>query len=304
MGFFGSSRKKPRDPFHATVDQYRRRTPATRLTEIRSGQARHLSTEYYGGGGPASLQDGPISHPYGQPGFGFYSGENLTAHKPRQQEPRRSLSMDVGFNSTPQGVFSDQFGRDLPYTQSQEFLGPAYKNNWEYDAERLPWLDINPWTESEMRYEDPYKGQYERPQEQYKQFTHPTRHDVSDHLPRTRASPLDRSTSMNRRWLPPQRHHQRPVFDQFRPFGSSPVPNPYTAPVSDLNFSMHCHPSWNAYANRTFDPFPGMRTVNPPSRPPGSYERLRPPHLQQANSRTGSGRGTSSSSSRMGDFVV
>ncbi len=294
MGLFGSSRKKPRDSFHAAVEQHRRRAPTAMLRERESESLRQRNAGYFRSGGPFAWQESTDPHPYGQPAFGFYSGENLAAGRPRQQHPKRSRSVDEEFRNTPYAFPLDPAARDLPFSPKNGHLGPSSAAGWS------PWLGLDPRAALGRDFLP-----YNRPEEQSRYLEYP---EFDEYAPTSRMAPLSRSMSANGRRLAPQStslgtstYPDRPIFDRFRPFNSSPVPNPYGASMFNRDIPSHNHPTWNGFADRRKDPFSGLGRANRPARPPGSYERLRPPHLQPGNNRAESGRGTYSSSSGIGE---
>jgi hypothetical protein len=300
MGLFGSSRKKTRDPFQAAVEQQRRRNPTEMYGDRRSEPARERNAHYLGSGDASAWRENANEHPYGQPGFGFYSGENLAAGRPRQPGPRKYTSADDGFRSTPRGLFSDPFERDLPCSPYRGYSGPSCGRREAGHATGPLWLDRDHWNGLGVR-DSPYAG----PEEP---FLRRGDHDLDNYIASTMIPSLGRSLSTNDRRFPPRssplnmsRYPDQPVFDQFRPFRSSANPNPYAPPLN-RNVSSNRHPPWSAFGDRTMDPFLCTRTSNGPTRPPGSYERLRPPHSQSGNSRAGSRRGNRSSSSNLGEM--
>lgn len=260
---------KPHDPFQAAVEQQRRRAPAARHRERQSESSRQLSAEYLRHGGPSAWDNSPNVHPYGQPGFGFYSGENLAAGRQRQREPKRSMSVDEDFRGIPHQFWSEPLAPDLPFSPYQGFSGPSFGGRGECDAGGTPRFDLDPWTGLALA-ASPYSG----PEQE---LLYP------DHVLSTRMPHLGGSMSSGGQWFLPRSippglptYRERPIFDNFRPFSDSPVPNPYIAPILNRNTPSDRPPPWN--------PLSGMRTPSRPVRPPGSYERLRPPHLQRGNS--------------------
>jgi hypothetical protein len=301
MGLFGSSRKKTRGPFQAPVEQQRRRNPTAMFGDRRSESARQRNAHYFRPGDPSAWQKNANEHPYGQPGFGFYSGENLAAGRPQQPGPRESMSVDDGFRNTPPGLFSDPFERDLPCSPYWGYPGPSFGRREAGHATEPPWLDPDDWNGLGAR-----DSLYAGPEEP---SLYPRDGGLGNYIPNTIISPIGRSIPTVSRRFPPRsaplnmsRYPDQPIFDQFRPFRDSPVPNPYTAPPFNRNVSSDRHPPWSPFADRTMDPFQRMRTSNVPTHPPGSYERLRPAHLERGNSRAGSRGGTRSSSLYMGEI--
>ena len=65
-------------------------------------------------------------------------------------------------------------------------------------------------------------------------------------------------------------HPSRPIFDDFRPTSTAPKYN-QNPPMDRLDAAL------NAFTRRPRDPFLGAPLTQQPPRPPGSYERLRPP---------------------------
>lgn len=307
MGLFGSSRKKPRDTFQAAVEQQRRRTPAAGHRQRQSQSVRRRNAEPSHHYSSFPWHESTNAYPYEQPGFGFYSGENLAAGRPRQQDPQRSMSADEGYGNIPPGFFSDPSGRDFPFLPYLGYPGPNFGGREERNAGNISWLDIDAWSGSRLR-SSPYTGPGEH-------FLHPEKDNFLDYLPNTRMPPLGRSMSSNSRqyrprsspWDPPMypkypAYLDRPIFDSVRPFRDEPLPDPYTAPVPYWNGLPDRQIGVNPFTNRPVGPIPGTGTANRQPRPPGSYERLRPPHLQPGNSRAGSRRGYRSSSTNMEDM--
>ena len=308
MGLFGTSKKKSRHSFQAAVEQHQGRAPAATLRARQSESAYRRNADYFRGGSPSPWQEGTHEHPYKQPGFGFYSGENLAAARPHAQEAKRSLSLDDGFKNTQEGFLSGPSSEArLPFSLPQMSAGSSCWDGAGYDADCPPWMDLGPWADAEP-WDSSYRSlPYHAPEEQIRCSNSPY-FDLYE--PRTRAPPiLDRSVSNGRRFTTcsPPFHRStapgRPAFDTFRPLHSTRTPNPYTpdqgfrqdAPLGQV-------PTWNGSGGRSDRPFSHQATASrPPSRRPGSYERLKPPHLQRGNSAAGSGTGTRSSSSRLGD---
>jgi hypothetical protein len=280
MGLFGSSRKKPYNPFQAAAEQQRQQGLATRVRQ-RQPESSHLRPGW---------DKSPIVHPYGQPGFGFYSGENLAAgSRPRQREPSQPTSVDDGLRGRPPQPWSGPLSPGPPFPPHQVYPAPSFEN---CEAGCLPLVDLDAWAALRPP-ASPYRG----PEEQL--LVHPD-HYFADYVPGTRVLPLSSSTSSGAPHFPPRnipldasRYRERPIFDGLRPFRNSPVPNPYIALDPSRNGPPHRHPAWNPFP----DGIVPMRAPGTPARPPGSYERLRPPHLQLGNGRAGGGGGTRSSSS-------
>jgi hypothetical protein len=297
MGLFGSFRKKPSDPFQAAVEQQRRRTPAGTLRSRQSESAYRRNADYFHGGGPFAWQEGPHEHPYEQPGFGFYSGENLSAAGPQIQETKRSLSEDDGFRDAQQGFLPGSLGPDLPFSPHWRYPGPTTRpigwNEAGYDTESPLWIDPEPHVGTR-----PWDWPYHGPEEE---FLHSESHYFNPYRPSTREPLMARRSSLSGRALPARNspfnmssNRERPVLDTFRPS------NPYAPDRSfNRNFVQDRSHTWNPLGRRNGSPFSGSR---PPPHPPGSYERLRPLHLQRGDSGAGNGGGRGGrSSSRLGE---
>ncbi|ERF73371.1 hypothetical protein EPUS_07205 [Endocarpon pusillum Z07020] len=287
MGFFGSSRKKARDPFQAAVEQHQRGASSARLRGRQSGSARHDV--------PFAWCDSDNVHPYGQPGFGFYSGENLAAGTSLRTEPKRPRSVDEDFRDMGPRYPIDSWGAGLPFSTYQSYPRPSSKNIYARD---IPYLELGPRAQIGPR-DLPYTGSEElRP---YlggggrNEFAQP---EPTSMAPLGRLLPCDGDLFSPRRTpLDLSASAERPIFDHFPQFRRSPTPNRYPIPNFNANLPLNGSQAWDSYADRVADPISGAWTNSWPSHPPGSYERLRPPHLQPGNS---GGGGTRSSSSNIG----
>ena len=296
MGLFGS-KKKPRDPFEAAVEQQRRRSSAKSFGQ-RQSSSHQRSTDYCGYGGPSAWHKSTNVHPYRQPGFGFYSGENL-AGRPRHSEQRRSVSVDEGSRVLPPGFRSTSLGRDLPFSPNRWSPEPDFRGRDRGRAGGSPWLYLDPWT-GLASVDSPYAG----PEEQ---FIYPHRPNCDAYVPGARMPPLRRSVSSNSRLFAPpyipsdfSTYSENPNYAPFRPFSDPAVPEPYVVPMSNRDVNFDRHLALDPLTDRRMDPLPDMRATGRPPRPHGSYERLRPPHLQRGTSRAGSGRCIHSSNSNLG----
>jgi hypothetical protein len=274
MGLFGSARKKPHDQFQAAVEQQRRRGLANRLggRQPEPSRLRHR------------WDNSPIVHPYGQPGFGFYSGENVAASsRQRQGGPRRSISFDEGLGEIPPQSRSEPLATGLLYPPHRAYSAPGsgYQRGGGASLQ-----DLDLWAALRPPASPPYRG----PEGQ---LLYPD-HYFADAVPGTMVPPLSRTTTSSGAL---SRYPDQPIFDNFRPFPNSPGPNPYTNPVPNRDAMVRRYPAWNSCPGGIIiHPLSGMRAPGVPPRPPGSYERLRPPYLQLGNGQAGSGSSTRSSS--------
>jgi hypothetical protein len=283
MGLFGSSRKKPRDQFQASVEHQRKRTPAGRSREMQAELSRQYKADLFRQANPFPSQENSQQHPYQRPGFGFYSGENLAAAKSRQRAAKRSVSLDAGVQNVPGGY--------------------AGQTMWEEDGfsgNSTPWQDPTGWNDPDV-WETAYYGQ-EAP------FGYSASYDFNGPGQYRSLYPLDNSvfgggrpfsaTPFNTPTYP-----EPPIFDSFRPFNEPRGTNPYAAsPLFNSPNRTQGHPIWDGLGGRIGSPFPSSPRRNWPPRPPGSYERLRPPHLRRGSSGAGAGGLSRSSSSRMGEM--
>ena len=275
MGFFGSSRKKARDPFQAAVEQHQRGASSARLRGRQSGSARHDV--------PFAWCDSDNVHPYGQPGFGFYSGENLAAGTSLRTEPRKPRSVDEDFRDMGPRYPIDSWGADLPFSTYQSYLRPSSKNRYARD---IPYLELSPGAQIGPR-DLPYTGSEEL-------CPYLGCGGSNDFAPSTSMAPLGRLLPSNGELFSPRRTPldlstcaERPIFDHFPQSRRSPTRNRYPIPNSNSNLPLNYSPAWDPYADRAMEPISGVWTNSWPPHPPGSYERLRPLHLQPGNSRGG-----------------
>lgn len=282
MGFFGSSRKQARDPFQPAVEQHKRRASSARFRERQSGPARHDM--------PFAWCDSDNAHPYGQPGFGFYSGENLAAGLPRRTEPTRPLSVDESFQGMGPGYPIDSWATGLAFSPHQSYPKPSFKSSYARD---IPYFDLG----LRMR-TGPRDLHYNVPEEF---CSYPGCGSCNDFVPSTSSTPLGKLLPFNYGEMFRSRAAcaERPIFDHFPPSRKSPTPKRYPIPEFHSHMPTKYSPGRDPYANRTVDPISDARTNSWPPHPPGSYERLRPPHLQRENGRSGSGRITRSSNGPM-----
>jgi hypothetical protein len=269
MGLFGSARKKPHDPFQAAVGQQRRRGLATRLRGRQPEQSRLWH----------ECDHGLMVHPYRQPAFGFYSGENLAAsRRQRQGGPRHSIKTDGSLGERTPKSGSEPLATGLPFPPHRFNSAPGFEYR-EIGGPPLQDLDLYPGLR-------PPVAPYRSPDGQ---LLYPD-HYCAGAVPGTMALPLGRTTTSS-----DTRYPDRPIFDGFRPFPSSPVPNPYTN-SANCDTHLYRYPAWGSCPGGIIHPFSGGRPPGVPPRPPGSYERLRPPHLQLGNGQARSGSSTHSSS--------
>lgn len=272
MGFFGSSKKKARDPFQAAVEQHQRGASSARLRGRQSGSARHNV--------PFAWCDGDNVHPYGQPGFGFYSGENLAAGTSLRTEQKKARSVDEDFRDMGPRYPVDSWGADIPFSTYQSYPRPSSKNRYARD---VPYLELGPRAQTgpgDLLYTGsdelhPYLGCG----------------GPNNFAPSTSMAPLSRFLPSNGELFSPRRTPldpsacaERPIFHHFPQFRRSPTPYRYPVPNFNANQPLNCSLAWDPYAERAADPISGAWTNSWPPHPPGSYERLRPPHLQPGNS--------------------
>lgn len=299
MGLFGNS-KKSNDAFQAAVEKHQRRTPTATLRARQSESASRRNADHFHCRRPFPWQEGAHEHPYKQPGFGFYSGENLAAAQPRAQETKRSLSFDDGFGNIHGGPSPGPSREGLPFPPLPMSAGTSCWDGAGHDADCPPWMDHGaradaaPWDSS-------YQGlPYCAPEEQMLRPNGPL-FDLYE--PRTRTRPMDSPVTPNGRRFttrsPPFNTSAAPErlhFDPLHPFRNTHMPNPYTPSQGfRQDAALGRYPSWNGYSGGGGGggggdrPFSRATTADqPPPRPPGSYERLRPPHLQRGNSVAGS----------------
>jgi hypothetical protein len=303
MGFFGSSRKKIRDPLQAVIEQQQRRNPAARFTERQSEPARQHNEDYIRERRPFEWNDSANGHPYEQPGFGFYSGENLAAGRARQQERKKPMSADGGFKNAQHGYVSNPLEEDVfLFSPRPSYPGPSLWEEGGCDAASPESLHCDPWAGTR-----PWDWPPEGPAQRY---LRPPSLNFNDYRPSTMMNPPGRAISVTTRQTPrqstqfniPPYNNPRPVFDSYRTFSHTPGPTPYTAPLFNTSVPSDRIPIWSDSRTHIGSPYLGSRMSNGPPRPHGSYERLRPPHLQRGGSRAGGGRGTHSSSSRIGEI--
>ncbi|KAF7511723.1 hypothetical protein GJ744_003454 [Endocarpon pusillum] len=283
MGFFGSSRKKARDPFQAAVEQHQRgASSSARLRGRQPGSARHDVS--------SAWCHSDNVHPYGQPGFGFYSGENLAAATSLRSEPRKPRSVDEDSIDMGPRYPVDSWGADIPFPTYQSYPRPSSKNIYARD---IPYIELGPRAQIGPR-DLPYSGS-----EEFRLYLGGG--GRNDFAPSTSMASLGRLLPSNGELFSPRRtpldlsaYAERPIFDHFSQFRRSPMPNRYPIPNFNANLPPNCSPARDPYADRAADPISGGWTNSWPPHPPGSYERLRPPHLQPGNSRGGGARSSSS----------
>lgn len=283
MGLFGSSRRKTRDPFQASVEQHRRRASGATFGEMQTGATSRRNLQFQRHFGSSGYE-----HPYMQPGLGFYSGENLLADRRRKRGQERALSVDEYlFRNTPRDC-PDALMHEVPCSSYQRCeTGPCLGIAEQCSGGASPRLDFDLCGNSEARH-SPYDRRDEH-------FLYPAHHHVcDDYLPSTmrrrRPVPATNPEFQPRRFSSGISNPRRdcPTFEWMRSFRSPPTTNAYLAPRFSRNVPLDSPRQWNAFARRTFDPWNG------PPHAPGSYERLRPPHLRQENSRAESRRGPGS----------
>ena len=308
MGLFGSSKKKTSDPFQAAVEQQRKRTSAGTLRSRRSESAYHRNADCFRRGGPLPWQEGTSEHPYAQPGFGFYSGENLVLPRAHVQTTNGSSSMDDGPKNAQFGLLHDLFGNNLPLPPHPSYPESTGQNSWDlpgYDAKYPPWTDPDSWIGA-----SPPGLPYHSPEEE---FLRQESHYLHPYNPRTRELVMGRPSSSRGHSVPARTspfnalsHRERPGLDTFRPFNNSHVASPYESDQSLHRFAPQASApiwKWNPSRGRRGNSLSNSRTADaPPPRPPGSYERLRPLHLQHGNSPAESGRDRRGSTSWLGEL--
>ncbi len=209
------------------------------------------------------------------------------------------MSVDEHFLGMAPGYPIDSWDANLASSPYQNYPIPSFERGYAKD---IPYLDLGP----RMRIgpgDLPYTG----PEEFCPDLGYGGRNDFgpsTSMVPRSRLLPSNGEPFCSRRTpFGPSACVERPIFDHFSPFRKSPTPNRYPIPEFHSHVPPNCSPAWDPYADRTMDPISGARTNIWAPHPPGSYERLRPPHLQQGSSRAGSGRGARSSSSYIGQTL-
>jgi hypothetical protein len=291
MGLFGGPRKKPSDPFRAAVEQQSKRTLAARLRASQSESARQRSAHYFRGNGLSAWPGNTREHPYQQPGFGFYSGEQLASGRPGEGEPKRYLSVDEGVRNAQQGSSSELYGRDLSFSPHHRHPGAGFWNGDVCNFADPPFVDRDPWTGL-----DPRNSPYHVPEEQ---LLFPDRYDSNSYGLYARMSPLGRPRPRNGRHFPSRdppfntaMFADGPVFDGLRPFNNLSMPSSHTAPTYYRDIPSERYPTWSASGRHPRDPEPVTRAAYGSPRLPRSYERLRPPRMQRRGGRAGSASGS------------
>lgn len=277
MGLFGSSRKKAHDPFQDAIEHHQRGKPAPRSRERQWESARQRTADHSHCDRSLAWHEGSNEHPYKQPGFGFYSGENLTASTPWQREPTRTMGVGGGYGIMPPRIYSDPLMWDPLASPHQGCPWPSFHDGDGYDAGGPPWRDPDPLTGS-WWWDSPYT-------------------DPEEPLPYrdcgllARVPPLGGPLSSDSRpflprsvppegWMYPE-YPERPSIDHLRPCNNEPTPYFHAARSFTGNVPFDCDCAFNQCRDHAVDTFSGIGAPNRSPRPPGSYERLRPPHLEQ-----------------------
>jgi hypothetical protein len=291
MGLFGRPRKKPSDPFRTTVEQQSKRTLAARLRASQSESARQRSARYFLGNGLSAWPGNTREHPYQQPGFGFYSGEHLASGRPRQGEPKRYLSVDESVRNAQQGSSSELYDRDLSFSPHHRYPGAGFWNRDVCNFADPPFVDRDPLTGL-----DPRNSSCHVPEEQ---FLFPDRYNSNSYGLNPRMSPLGRPKPRDGRHFPSRdppfnmaMFADCSVFDGLRPFNNLSMTSSHTAPTYYRDIPSERYPNWSVPGRQTRDPESVTRAAYGSPRPPGSYERLRPPHMQRIGGRGGSASGS------------